>query len=502
MRTPISSGKGRCFGTVGCGLALLIFVSLISGCGGSSQMSQFHGTTQVMLLATSTGSDEPFVFNIGSVSMSLQGESGEPVMVFDYPDCAGGVFATGPCLHLAFMGFNGGSSPPLLTVTIAQGIYTSATLTVNSCALELVGAGTLSLSTDSCGQGNGEVTVNFPAPITISGSSMALLLNLQVQQSYTLSGSGCAPGGNQNQCNFTISPVFTLTPFEIAAMPTNSQNGLVTEILAQVQSVSATGFTADSFYAGSLTFGTDAATVFQGASGLSSLTASEFVELDAAIQPSGSLLATRVEADDPTALYMEDGVAATGINTVLPSFDLAPAGGSIGTPMGFAEFTVTSDTAYKISGEFTNLSSLPFPATFNAQTMIGGQHVAALFSVSILASGYPHGPPVTTITLLPQVINGTVASISGSNGFTVYDVTLSSDDLIPSVQSVAGPDNNHLSDSTSVVVYASPDTQMLASSLPSVGSVERFRGLLFDDNGTLRMDCGQILDGASAPTTN
>jgi hypothetical protein len=45
------------------------------------------------------------------------------------------------------------------------------------------------------------------------------------------------------------------------------------------------------------------------------------------------------------------------------------------------------------------------------------------------------------------------------------------------------------------VVYADSSTQMLNSNPISVGSIVRFHGLVFNDNGTLRMDCAQINDG-------
>jgi hypothetical protein len=36
---------------------------------------------------------------------------------------------------------------------------------------------------------------------------------------------------------------------------------------------------------------------------------------------------------------------------------------------------------------------------------------------------------------------------------------------------------------------------MLNTSTPAVGTVLRFTGLVFNDNGTLRMDCSQVNDG-------
>jgi len=38
---------------------------------------------------------------------------------------------------------------------------------------------------------------------------------------------------------------------------------------------------------------------------------------------------------------------------------------------------------------------------------------------------------------------------------------------------------------------------MLTSTAPAVGGVLRFNGLVFNDNGTLRMACTEVLDGVA-----
>jgi hypothetical protein len=47
----------------------------------------------------------------------------------------------------------------------------------------------------------------------------------------------------------------------------------------------------------------------------------------------------------------------------------------------------------------------------------------------------------------------------------------------------------------SIVVYVDSNTQQLNSTPLAAGSVLRFNGLVFNDNGILRMDCAQINDG-------
>ena len=98
------------------------------------------------------------------------------------------------------------------------------------------------------------------------------------------------------------------------------------------------------------------------------------------------------------------------------------------------------------------------------------------------------------MTLAPQTINGTVTAVSSSNGLSVYTVALAPDDPIPTIQSQVGPITRSNSPST-VIVYADANAHLLNTSPISVGSFFRFQGLIFDDNGTLRMDCAQVNDG-------
>ena len=52
-----------------------------------------------------------------------------------------------------------------------------------------------------------------------------------------------------------------------------------------------------------------------------------------------------------------------------------------------------------------------------------------------------------------------------------------------------------LTNASTVVVYVDSSTQLLSTKQLAVGSVVRFNGLLFNDNGTLRMDAAQVNDG-------
>jgi len=145
----------------------------------------------------------------------------------------------------------------------------------------------------------------------------------------------------------------------------------------------------------------------------------------------------------------------------------------------------------QISGQLANLQSLPFKATFDSANMVDGQNI--LFSTHAPAGVFQ---PLITITLLPQTIDGTVSAISSEGNFTTYTVTLAPYDLFPNLAVQPGQ-TTLLTNPNTVAVYADSNTQMLNSSTVSVGGLFRFYGLVFNDNGTLRMDCAQVNDGVA-----
>ncbi|MGB7264481.1 MAG: hypothetical protein WBC92_03155, partial [Terracidiphilus sp.] len=75
-------------------------------------------------------------------------------------------------------------------------------------------------------------------------------------------------------------------------------------------------------------------------------------------------------------------------------------------------------------------------------------------------------------------------------------VTLAEYDLFPQFAVQPGQ-TTLLTNPNTVVVYSDSNTQTLNSGSIGVGGVFRFYGLVFNDNGTLRMNCAQINDGVA-----
>jgi hypothetical protein len=243
-----------------------------------------------------------------------------------------------------------------------------------------------------------------------------------------------------------------------------------------------------------LSLAANAATIFQGVPALSSISAGTLVDLDAAVQTDGSLLATRVEVDEPAALAEFVG-PWTFTNGHPGQFVILPNGCFPVPSVVVCDSAVqaTSGAFFSVSGEFSNLQNLPFVPVFSASSSVLGQNFSS-FSQGATTQGTPL---VTAVVLRPQTINGTVTNVSSSNGFSIYTVSLAAYDLFPIVQAAAGPASQNLANPSTVIAYAGASTQLLTTDSIGVGSVVRFRGAIFNDSGVLRMDCQKILDGVA-----
>jgi len=456
-------------------------ISFLAGCGGGMSSPppgapiQGQNTTVTLFLST-TANDRLSAFQMAISSVTLTSKTGNTVTLYQQNNpLASQVFVE--TMHA------NGNAEPLATVSIPQDLYTAASVTVTFARFSFVTfdatTNTLSYNSDSI-QPNLTTVVMLPSPpLTISGNSAALSLDLQVAKSAAFNGPPPAA--------FAITPVFNLSPVSLSSQPTSNRNGKATGIHGQVSSVSPGGSFSLALPDGpTLNVASDSTTVFQGIGGFSSLTAGMFIDIDSVVLPDGLLKATRIEAEDPASHDVMIGPVTeiAGAVNAFNVLDLQQQGSDFccaPDPVGMP-FQLDANTVFRVSGQFSNLQSLPFTASFNAANMVVGQNVSV--STATISNGFFNTP--TTVTLVPQTINATVNSISSSGGFTIYNVTLAPYDLIPT-----------LTGTSSVVVYAGGDAQVITSSQITAGSVVRFHGLLFNDNGTLRMVAGQVSDGVA-----
>ncbi|MFZ0137718.1 MAG: hypothetical protein WAK89_11700 [Candidatus Sulfotelmatobacter sp.] len=476
-------------------LAMTLAVGAVfaTGCGSSGTTPpKFSGNTSVVVLASSTANDQLFQFSVTLQGLTLTSQSGQTVSLLATP--AGDEF-----MHL------NGHVEPLATVSVPQGIYISAAATVSGAFPACAGQspGTL-LVDEALGGLNGltPASIELEQPITVTGSAMGLVLNLQVSKTAPFNG-GCSSSLTNA---VTITPTFSLTPISIAAQPTNSANGKVLGVEGLISSVDAdgNGFSAGALYSmnesGNLPtwqVSVSSGTVFQGVGSTSGLAVGMPIDMDLVIEPDGSLLGARVAVYDtdttnlslafgpPIAIYSSGDYQAD--YPVTDTVEIEQYG-QLSELTGLYSL---SGATTQISGQLANLQSLPFPATFDTANMVDGQNI--LFSTHAPIEPFQ---ALTTITLLPQTLDGTVSAISSEGNFTTYTVTLAPYDLFPNLAVQPGQ-TTLLTNPNTVVVYADSNTQMLNSSAVSVGGLFRFYGLVFNDNGTLRMDSAQVNDGVA-----
>jgi hypothetical protein len=473
-------------------IGLLLMLALLIGCGGGSQVTPppvNAGATSVMVVLTSTANDKLTEFDMALTTLSLNDSAGNSVSVFSKPPVQ-----IGSTQLTDFMRLNG-AAQPLGAATVPQGTYTSATVKVAACqfgfASPASGATLVANNAEGlCGQGTGNTTVTLPSPITISGQNIVLALNLEIPQSYTVTGN-----------TYTISPVFSLAPITISASPTNVNNGKIAGVAVRMESINTgnNSFTAQTADGTLLTMNTSSNTQFQGIGGLAAITTGMLVSLDGAIQTDGTLLATRLEVNSPTAVT-ED--------LMIPLAPASPVGTTISQPMecfpGPADipvcnslFFISNTVSFHVSGQMSNLQSLPFAPLFDSSNFVLGQNVSVAASTTVLSPG---GMQASDITLQPQTFNGIVTAVSTTGNFNVYTVSIASYHPIPVTQQETGLSLStfvSVPNPTTVTVYADASTQLLQSGAIAPGSLLRFRGLLFNDTGALRLDCQEILDGVA-----
>jgi hypothetical protein len=455
--------------------------------------------TNVIMVVSSIANDQFENFYVDVTSISLTNQSGATVNVLAAPQSQ----AFTQIQEAEFIHLNG-QKTPFLAAMVPQDTYTSATLTYSYAQfthLRLNSSGALETVTDAVGGPTAiaqTASVNLPAPLAIRGGAMTVSLDLQVSTSATFTDHGTGQPDT-----YALTPIFTLSP--VAPVPQSQVKIIgVDALISSLQSGANTltlmmdyAFNNPTYPDGStFTVATNPSTIYQGIGNFSALAAGMIANVDLTVQSDGSLLATRIEVDDPNATNVLTGPLGTvfgaqnqivTLGRTNEEFNQTVVPGS-----NFMPYSFDANTAFAMSGQIVTLANLPFSATFDSSSMVAGQNVAVASQV-IMTSG-PTRTHATTITLMPQTINATVTGVSSSGGFTVYTVGLAVYDLFP-VLAVQPGQTTALQNPSSVEIYVDSNTQMLNSNAIAPGNVLRFNGVIFNDNGVARMVCRQVNDG-------
>jgi hypothetical protein len=458
---------------------------LLAGCaGGGATYPTPTANTNVSILAAATTNDSVGFYDLVVKNLSLVSQSGAVASLISSPVQAEFIHLNGPV-------------EPIATAPVPQGVYTSAAITVgnyNILCTELAAQGGLQgQGLSGVGQPS-TVSISLPNPVTISGDTMNVTLNLVLAQ--FVSDPACSIGsiaGNQQFEMYTGNHLEQ--PLDPSPQKLNALQGIVGSMNASgFTATSVEGFSSDVAPSPAWTVETNANTVYQGISAFSAMAAGMPVEFDGTLQPDGALLASRIAVFDTntTNLSVWSGPLLSVDSSARTLFALGRV--SAGPVYGgqLAQFD-SSQAKFQVSAELSNMGSLPFPPVFNGLTMVPGQNVDLTFH----EVSYPSGngvPPIATMTLVSQTIDGSISAVNQSGNFTVYTVWLATNDPLASLAFQIGQDNL-LTNPRVVTVYVDSNIETLNSLPLAVNGIMRFTGLVFNDNGALRMDCAQINDG-------
>ncbi len=464
-------------------------IALLAGCSATQPTKLTpSANTNVSIEAASTANDAVSIYDVAIESLSLVSQTGATVPIISTPVQAEFTHLNGPV-------------EPIAISQVPQGVYSSAKITMGDFSILCVGLG---IEGGVQGQGASgtaqpaNVMIIMPKPITVTGSNMTLTLNMVLSQ--FVSTSACSVGSMPTTQQFEIYADSGITqPVDVSPQKLGALQGVIASLNADGTKVtvdSVEGLPGGVAPVPAWMVETNANTVFQGIAGPSALDTGLPVEFDATIQPDGSLMASRIAVYDTSAsnLSLWSGPLLSVPSSAQPILALGrqAAGPIYGQQMAQLD---ASQAKFQVSGQFGNLASLPFAAAFNASNMVPGQDVDMTFHQASYLAGN-NIPVVSTMTLVSQTINGQITAIGASGPFTTYTVWLGTNDLFANLAFQPGQ-NNLLTNPRVVTVYADDNTQMLNSLPLAVDSFMRFNGLVFNDTGSLRMDCGQINDGVA-----
>jgi len=455
--------------------------------------------SDVSVLLSSSSNDQLVKYQMFLHSLTLTSESGNTVHILSSPQEAD------------FISLNG-SPEPLLEVSIPQGVYTSAQASIGYTEFSCV-MFSQSIKTENYSYGyvpDKFVTVNLSGPITVAGPSMMLNLNLMTADS----AKWPLPCGQAvTTADFSITPTFDLSYLSASSF-SGEMTGLqgtvasLDQLASSLTVIAADGPKAEPF-TNTVTTGihwvvrVNQETTFGGVNGLADIAVGAAVDFDGNIQSDGSILASRITVldNDPTDLSLAVGPIEEVMNSE-PVVVQATRESEGPLVSGTADLISPemnfdySNAKFKIWAGLENLQKLPFSATFGLDNVVAGQNVLITSHTPSMPNA-PENPAASTITLVPQTIDGTVRDMTTSGGFEVYTVALASYDLFPELAFSNSYQTSPLTDPSTVMVYVDSSTKTLNSPSATVGAVLRFTGVVFDDNGALRMDCARIRNGVA-----
>ncbi len=459
------------------GTLLVAFVLLMSSCGGSSSSGNppvvTPATSQVQVNIGDSPADWVVSFSMAINSMSLIDSSGKTVSVITSPTSL-------EVTHLM------GTMQPLCMISIAQGTYNSAKMTIGSATVSYMDPVTHNLMQKTV-SGPVTVTINFSPNMVLGTSPMALNFDMKMATSVSIDNSG----------NVTFTPNFSsATGMMGTGNSFEPEHGGMQHVIGSISSVTGNSFSISTLMgAQSVKFNTDNSTVFEGGlSGMGMMGTGMLVMVDAVMQSDGSMLAKTVERTMDSGGMMAEGLVngVTG-NPATQLTLIAHNGmgaGMMSSVLGnVITANVDSGTAYKVDNDLMDISGLPFTPVFDASHIYAGQRIAVESTGGMMSGGMGMGGGMmagtvnaSAASLEQQGFSGMVSNYTPNGSTATFTLTLPPDCGFATITGTS-----------TVTVYQLSSTGMFGMNVVTNGSTVHVRGLLFQDAGSWKLAASRIM---------
>ena len=380
-----------------------------------------------------------------------------------------------------------GTMQPMNVLTVRQGTYTGASITMASMSVTYMDPISHSILQKTIA-GPIITNVSFSQNMILGSTPLVLSFDMDMANSINIDGSG----------NVSITPTFQTFMNNVGSgSGTDPENGMMEHLVGSVSSASGNNFGMSMMQsAQALTFTTNSGTEFVNMGGMGMMSNGVLVMVDAMLQADGTILAQKVQWGMGSGGVMSDGIAASVTGNPATQVGLVVQNGSgQGMMSSFFSNNVTinvgSGTVYGMNADDVDMSNLPFTPAFDTSHIYPGERIRC-FSGSGMGSGGMGGMggggmmgsmTASECDLAQQGFRGTVSNYSSSGGQATFTMTLASDCYFAV-----------MTGATTVTVYQQPGTELYGLTNITNGQSVEVRGLMFNDSGTYRMVARRILN--------
>lgn len=461
--------------------SIVLLLSWLTGCGGSNASNnqsnnQAPPPTQYQSVQVNVGdspSDRVIAFSTNISSMVLNNSNGSTTPVAS---------ASVPLEMMRLAG----TMQPLNVLSIPQGTYTGASVTLASMSVTFMDPGTRTILQKTIA---GPITTNLPfSPnLSLGTTPMVLSFDMNMASSIAIDSSD----------NVTVTPTFQVVMNGVGAGNGHDpENGMMEHLIGSVASVSGSNFGFSMMQsAQALNFTTNGNTQFQNIGGMGMMSNGALVVVDAMLQADGTVQAQNVDWFAANGGVIGSGVVGSVTGSPVTQMGMVVQNGSgQGMMSSFfannATVNLTGSTAFNIDTDGMDMSNLPFMPTFDAEHVYTGERVRCMSNGGMGSGGMGGmggGGMMGTMNanqcdLVQQGLTGTVSNYAASGGQATFTLTLSSDSYFAI-----------MTGANTITVYQQPGTELYGITGISDGQTVLVRGLMFDDGGVFRMVARRIM---------